>query len=485
LETASIKKHWWQPEILVRAGILFLCMSSAMMFNLPFYGDHVTLISIPAHFYYENGLQQLVLPSDIATGHPPFYAIVTALFWSLLGKSLWVSHLLTLCFGLMLLAQFMRLTKRILSDNQQSLALVLLIFNPVFLAQMANMSLDIMLCAVFLWGINAIFQQKKWELVIVAILLTISSLRGFMLVGALFLFDWQQNKFNLKYLIINILYYVISIIPVSIYFILVYRAQGWWLLPENGNWSAHRQWIGGDWLAKVGEFGIRNLEFGMLIPVIFVTVYCLRNFRTLKSDKPMLLVLLTGVVLALFLLPFKNPILIRYLLPLQLLILIVFSRQVLAIRSLIFRSISIVFTLLMMASQHFFVYPASNHSYLAYNWGDGSLAHLSYFTFRADLHDEIVRSKLPSDSIYAGFPDYKAFRFTDLSDDTVEYASSNDPFCYKYIIVGNMMNNIPLWQKQQIYQTCIIRKTYNKYPVEYTLYENPNYRTKVNQFFCK
>ena len=480
----SIQRLLTTPETVIRASILFLCMFNASLLSLPFFGDHVTLISIPASDYYNNGFHSLWLPEGHATGHPPFYALLTAICWTVFGKSLLVSHLLTLVFALVLIAQYARLTKPMAEPRMRSLALILLLANPVFLAQMAAMSIDVFLTAVFLWGINVIHSKKKGFLIIACMLLTISSLRGFMLVVILFCYDWYYQKYTVKQLIINSLYYLLACLPVTIYFILQYKHSGWWLVPTDGNWSAGRQFLDKTTiLPKLFEFGFRFVEFGMLIPMLVLVYNGFKHNPIYRRDRVAVLILIGISVFACFILPFQNPVLIRYLLPIQLLVLLLFSEIVMRFKNSFIRKAAITVTLIMMIAQHFVVYPESKRSAWAYNWGDGSLAHLSYFTFRTACHDYVVANKIPNDSIYAGFPEYKPFAYTDLTADTIAY--TGDLNCSRYIILSNIMNGIPYWEKEQIRTQATVVQRWSRYPVEYVLYENTSLRNKYNDAVCK
>lgn len=481
----SLKQLLTSPETVIRAAILFICMFNASLLGLPYFGDHVTLISIPASDFYGNGFQSIWLPEGHATGHPPFYALLTAMCWTVFGKSLLISHLLTLLFSLVLIAQYARLTKLMPEHRMRSLAIVLLLANPVFLAQMAAMSVDVFLTAVFLWGINVIHSRKKLLLIVVCILLTISSLRGFMLVTILFLYDWFYHKYTFKQLTFNTLYYLLAFLPVALYFIFQFQHSGWWLVPTDGNWSEGRQFTDKTTiLPKLFEFGLRFVEFGMLIPMLTVLYYFLKNYSTNRFNNKFVVVLIGLGVFAVFIIPFQNSVLIRYLLPIQLLVLLLFSEQVMHFKTIILRKAAIGLTLIMMVAQHFVVYPETKSSAWAYNWGDGSLAHLSYFTFRTACHDYVVANNIPDDSVYAGFPDYKPFAYTDLNNDTIAYSSS-DLDCSKYIILSNVMNNIPYWQKEQIRSNSKVVQRWSRYPVEYVLYENTNLHNKYNEEVCK
>ena len=465
------------PETIIRAAILFICMFSALLFQLPFYGDHVTLISQPAHFYYENGFSNLYLPDDMATGHPPLYPMLTAFFWLIFGKSLWVSHALTLIFGIVLLAQFYRFVKSRLPAHLQALVLLLMVFNPVFLAQMANMSIDILLTALFFMGLNAIHENKKNKLLLAVGLLSLLSLRGFILIGILMVYDMYNNRYALKACLYRLSAYAMALLPVSAYFIGQYLQSGWWLMPIEGNWSADRNFVTGiTFLGKSFEFGLRLVEFGMLIPTVIVVWHLItRKKHSTTYPKPAILVI-SLIVFGLFLLPFTGPILIRYLLPVQMLIFIYFAAAVSTFKKNAIARACYIVTILLMVAQHFFVYPQMKRSIFDYSWGEGSLAHLAYFNFRAEGQDFLNQQKISNNAVYTEFPDYKPFRYTNLAETDAVYhkltISALDTV--PYIIYCNNMNDLPYSTVMHIKQNFIPLKTWYQYPIEYTIYKNMN-----------
>ncbi len=464
------------PETIIRAAILFICMFSALLFQLPFYGDHVTLISQPAHFYYENGFHQLFLPEDIATGHPPLYPMLTAFCWLVFGKSLWVSHALTLIFGIVLLGQFYRYVKSQVAPNLQGLVLLLMVFNPVFLAQMANMSIDILLTALFFMGLNAIYERKKVKLLVVIALLPLLSLRGIILVGILLVYDLFSNRFALKAGLNRLGAFSIALMPVVAYFIAQYIKSGWWLTPIEGKWGADRDLVTGlTFLGKSFEFGLRLVEFGMLIPTV-VVIWRLITSKNNKSPFPKPAILIISVlVFAAMLLPFTGPILIRYLLPVQMLIVIYFVAAISNFKKVVAARWSYIATILLMVSQHFFVYPQMKSSIFDYSWGEGSLSHLSYFKFRAEGQDFIKQQQIQNNAVYTEFPEYKPFKYTNLVASEAVYHKLNHEAVdsVSYIIYCNNMNDLPQPTVAYIKQNFIALKTWYKYPVEYIIFKNP------------
>ncbi|MEQ8562303.1 MAG: hypothetical protein RID18_12400, partial [Cytophagales bacterium] len=51
-----------------------------------------------AYHFFENGLDKTLLPDNIDSGHIPAFGFYLAIWWKILGKTLWVSHLAILPF---------------------------------------------------------------------------------------------------------------------------------------------------------------------------------------------------------------------------------------------------------------------------------------------------------------------------------------------------------------------------------------------------
>lgn len=463
-----------QPEIVIRAAILFVCMFNALLFQLPFYGDHVTLISEPAHFFYDFKFSALYLPNSMATGHPVLYPMFTALCWLLFGKALWVSHALTLCCSLFLLIQWHQFVKSRLPAVYQSVALLLFLFNPVMLAQEANMSIDILLTGLLFWGINSIDNKRFGRLAAVIVILSLVSLRGFMLIALLFSYQVFTQGGVLKSVLTSVRIYALAIVPVTAYFIGQYIHSGWWLLPPDSNWSGSRHLVSGiGFLGKGFELGLRYFEFGMAIPA--VVVVGMLFYRKSKHPKmPSRVLIVCGMaIFALFLLPFSSPILIRYLIPLQLLTMFYFTADLSTWKTRWLRRLALYGTLILMVAQHFFAYPQMSRSIFDYNWGDGSLAHLSYFKFRAEAEQYLEEKGIPADSVFTAFPNYKPFELTNLSNSKVAYRNLADTIGVNggYVLYCNNMNTIPKLTSEQFERNYELLRTWQAYPIVYKLYE--------------
>ncbi len=455
----------------MRAAVLFSIFFCLFTWQLPFYGDAVTLVSAPAQFYYEEDFSSLLLPDALATGHPPLYPMIVALLWMLFGKQLAIVHVWMLCCSLFFLTQAAKLAKIWLEDVQMPYFLLLLLCYPVLWAQTAGMGPDLLLCSLFLLSARAIIERRPVALVIGVAVMTLISLRGIMLAaglwGMIMLYPGADLRFRLRYSLLLL----VSGLPVAGYFLLQFLQNGWFLLPPSGNWSGHRS-VNSGWLwgAKGFELVLRLFEFGMIVPMFWV-IFRFRGLRKGGRDNQLtILFIATLMAFIVFLLPFRGPVLIRYMMPVHVLVLMLFCRINIPKTT---KRLAFGFTVLLMLAQHFIVYPQMRRSIFEYSWGDGSLVHMSYFPLREEVHKYLKEANIPAEEIHTSFPEYKPFSLTDLSNNTDVYSELDVDSIgnYKYILYANNMNMITNDQLHRIETLYTAVHSWGGYPLRYTLYK--------------
>ncbi|MEZ5013451.1 MAG: hypothetical protein R2794_04105 [Chitinophagales bacterium] len=470
-------KKWYDAAVFFRAGVIFYMLFTVLCAGLPFWGDQVTLVSIPAQWLYAHP-GNWILPEGSDTGHPPFYGLIVALAWLLAGKNLLVAHLVTLLTVLLLFTQYYLLCKRYVPEHIRWLAVLLFLFQPVILAQTAAMSPDLFLSALFLMGLEGLASGREKKLYAALLLMPLFNLRGWMLDIALILLLFLHTKTSMR----TILTAGLMLLPACCWLVYHHAQAGWWLAPAQGYWSHGRSLNDLPGIAaKAAEYIVRNVAFGMFVPWICILFHFLRK-------KPVGNVLLARsiwvvfLVLIFFLLPFRNPILVRYLLPLMLPVLLFFSGEILAPYTFTqARRIGLLMILLFL-SYHFWAYPRSNYSLLTNDWGNGSLAHLSIFKLEEQMQDSLAVHDIPIQDVYAAFPEYK-----DRSDMyLVKSDAAYRPFSPDrsvsicgYFLYSNVMNGLPDSTVHALFHWTPVIKLH-AYPVDLILYQNP--AIQIEQF---
>lgn len=379
---------------------------------------------------------------------------------------------------LFLFHQFSGFCKKMLSAGAQKIALLFFLVQPVLLAQFSLMSTDILLCGLFLSGLNAIQNKKNKQLIFSIAVALLISVRGIMVCGFLglaILFYTTELKTHLKnYFFI----FFFSAIPAAIWYWFHYEASGWFLTNPQSPWAAGREFV--DWPvfpASVFEYYFRFAEFGMLLPWC-ILLFSIKKIKAEKQSRKLWFLLISGFgFMALFIIFFKNPVMVRYILPVQLLVLVLSAKIISLFSSQNLRATSIAFCILFFVAQHFYAYPQTKSSVFEYSWGEGSLAHLSYFIFREEGAAFLASKNIPPEKVFTGFPEYKSFQFTDLRNGkqpAYGVFQESEMTKYPYVIYSNIMNGISKTAETELKTHWIRMETYYAYPVEYIIFQNPD-----------
>jgi len=114
-----------------------------------FFWDTTQLASKHAHFFHERQLAFDFLPDSINSGHIPAFGYYLAIFWSIFGKSLMISHLAMLPFVLGIVYFFQKLVSLSFKGPLYFLSLLVLLSDPTMVAQVGLVSPDLALICFF------------------------------------------------------------------------------------------------------------------------------------------------------------------------------------------------------------------------------------------------------------------------------------------------------------------------------------------------
>ncbi|MBC8046854.1 MAG: hypothetical protein H7Y00_08670, partial [Fimbriimonadaceae bacterium] len=423
--------------------------------RIPFYGDHLTIISHPANLFYDNNFSNLIIPDDFNTGHPPLIPALFAAVWKIFGRSLPVSHCITFIAYILLFYSFIKFCSRFIQSKYLYIPTILFLFHPALLAQTIAMSADIFLLLFFFWGLNAIYDKNKISFVIACMLLLLASLRGGIFVFVLFFVDLLiHKKYSFKKIISICMLVFISSIPFVLWNIYHYMQAGWCIVNPQSPWLPHRQFVDGmALLQNIFIFFFRQMEFGFIFIWVIVCIYYLQKNEQAKQLYKIIFISL--IFCALFFLPFKNPIVNRYLLFIGMIAFIPASLYLSEITSqtrkiLLLTAIAIVFL-----STHFYVYPEKMNKAIGYNW-DATLANVAYSNLREDVLEQIENMYKPSGEpkkIGTGFPMYQSYYDSNLENKfsvAVVKLETDQLASFDLIIYSNIMNEVPYEIQKEI-----------------------------------
>lgn len=207
-----------QPHSICWPFFALVIVSTWLVRDNFFFWDTMQLAAQHALFFYNNdNFSTFLLPDNMDSGHPPTFGYYLAWVWKTFGKTLAVSHLAMLPFLLGIVWQAWKLGEKIVGEGWTLLFLLLLTVCPVVAGQGVLVSPDIVLLFFFLMALNGIFSLDadvrktlkvfrtfNGQLAIAILGLAAISMRGMMVIAALFIFYCLINVNYFKSFIINV-----------------------------------------------------------------------------------------------------------------------------------------------------------------------------------------------------------------------------------------------------------------------------------------
>jgi hypothetical protein len=431
-----------------------------------FFWDTISQGSRLVDFYYQTNFQQLFLPTEIDQGHPPLFQIYIALGWKLFGRTLFVSHFLMLPILIGIVWQIFQLVQHFFDKKHHWIALALPFFDTTFLAQNILVSPDVLLLFAFLMSLNGLLKRKNWMIIIGSLLLGLTSIRGIVMVGVLYIIQIFLNKDffnskNIKDLVSTLFKKLIPFIPaiflVSFYLIFHFIETGWWISTPSESWNTQRGFVGIFGVLKnIGIAGWRLLDFGKFGTWIVIGIFLFRvllnrpshgsirsktkSTQLFEGKKGKLLIILCTFLLVnigLFMW-FSNPLAHRYFLPAFVIKILLIGYLLLEMK--IFKNASkyvLGGVLILMFSGNFWVYP----NRIAQGW-DSTMAHIPYYELREEMINYMIENDIPFEETKSWFPNKSNFDELDLTkrEFGMNYEKKDTP---KYLFYSNVMNDIP------------------------------------------
>lgn len=414
-----------------------------------FFWDTVQLASQHAQFFYDTGFATFLLPDEMDSGHPPSFGYYLALIWTIFGKSLAVSHLAMLPFLFGIIWQAWRVGERLLGEGWAYLFMILLLANPVVASQCVLVSPDVALIFFFLLALNGIFREKKILLSIALLGLAAVSMRGMMVVAALFLFQFFSTPnfakvVNFRKVISLVVPYLLGCIFALTFFIYHFVNKGWIGYHVGSSWAEAFQGV--DFKGFIKNIILliwRFIDFGHLFvaaAIVFLTFQIGRSAVQLfaTTRQLWLLLVLLIVVLTPTLVIYQGLLNHRYLLPIYMTACLLCVKLISDLKN---KHLQMRFSVLVcvgLVSGHFWVYPQP----IATGW-DSTLAHLPYYRLRNNMLQYIDNQKISYAHIGTAFPNLRSFRLVDLNTDpSVSDFARLDLSKNQYVFYSNVMNEL-------------------------------------------
>ncbi len=454
------------PSVLLILGSVLLTLLAQ---QIPFFWDNVLLVSKIATFYYENGLDQVILPNKIDVGHPPFYGYYMAIWWKCLGRSLWVSHLAVLPFMLLGGWAYLQIARSILPTHLLPFALLLWFLEPCLLAQQVLGGQDIALVAGFLWSLSGLMHHRKVQGVLGMLIMVGISNRGMlMIIGlglALFFFPSKNRKASwIRYYFLRLgqLYpYLLPIVFLIFWHGYHYQQTGFILWNNTTSFATTYGFVsfkGFCWNFAVVVW--RFLDNGriivyLLLGGLWIKQFIHKDFRSSfcfninVSDHHLQKLIWYTTWSFICFLPFTilraTPILHRYFLVYFLILTLI----LLALNKERISRLAKLVVISVLLSGHFWIYP-----YPIANGWDAHLGFLPYFELRHQINDYLEGENVDWSRVGGEFPMVNKGYFTHLNQDK-RYFEDKDLIVWEeleYMVYSNICNDFSLEEKRELEQ---------------------------------
>lgn len=429
--------------LLVGVSIVILTVSWFWGYNDFFFWDTVQLSSKQAHFFYEQEAFSLLLPEQIDSGHFPFMGMYLSVWWKILGKSLFVSHLAILPWVITLALAVSSIVSLYIPHPYRPLSVVIILADPTLLAQISLVSPDVILMAALGVAIISYLKKQPYLLTVSMLILSLISLRGLLLTAALMtsMILWSIVRKEKE----KVSSYIIIFLPavlVNIAFLLYhYMAKDWVGFHADSPWSPSFQKVSMEGFIKNSFlFGWRMIDFGRAGIVLFTVFFILKNPKQQiqKAGWPGHIFLFASVILFFITTGYQSLTAHRYYLPLYFFVSLLFC--IFLFHSALTGKIKMAFSLVvvtMLISGHFWVYPAG----VAQGW-DSSFAHRPIFGLVPNAAHFLMQHKIPKKDAGTFFPFTAEDKYIFLRESTASFASAAETKT-PYLFLSNVMNDIP------------------------------------------
>lgn len=468
------RKDW----LLCLPFFLFFILLAILTLNLPFFWDKDIMYSRAAHWLLQNRFS-LELPNDLDPGYPPALGYLLAAAWKVFGISLPAMHLIMLPFTLGIIWQTWLILKQFLAAGRElhhgtgTMVMILVLSDPVFLAQTVVYSTDLVMLFFMLLAVNSVLNNRKWWLAVAVTGLLFSHMRGAMVAATVGLFDLYRNG-HLKqplHTFKQILPYLPGLLIFTAWMLFHYQTTGWIGYHPESPWAGCYELVDGAGFLKNCAIVLWRLnDFGhvfLWIAVVIILVPLIRAGSIPPEPvRSILLLLLVSLVLIL------PPMLIykilnghRYLIPAY------FFLSLLAAYLLFgtpgrtrFKKILACIAIAGLLSGNFWVYPDK----IAKGW-DASLAHLPYHSLRHKMMRFIAQNHIPVEETGSRTPNTSIIDHIELNGDQRSFPPA-DLNRDRYVFYSNIFNVFTDEEIDRLKRDWVVVKEYRCLQVRVTLY---------------
>ena len=440
--------------VLFLGGYLLIHLLTA---DVSFFGNSI-YYSQQARWFFQNGIDQPVIPTPLYTGNPSVFSLYLACFWKLFGKTLLISHLAMLPFVIGIAWQLFLLTKRFIPHKYIPVALLLLLIEPTVMSQVTIISKGIVIIFFYLFALNQLFRKNLILFTLALTGLIFTNIIGMILVISILFSDLIISTSVLKdihfFKTKNLAPYMIitGIIIGWITFSFFIQNRPPYTIPDfnaTHEFASFKQILLNDLRVD------RNLfNFGRISVWVFIVIYFIRwglgNIHLHDTVRILLIMtIIPIVILELSLMFYTVEIKTRFFAVTYLLGILLFMSMVSYIENpfMINKKFALRISVLLLLTGHFWIFNPG----FSQDW-DSSMAYLPYVKVSDNFNKWLNNSPVKASEIMSPMP-YKFRKATYLDENLKNFAHFSDSTQKQYLYISNVMERYPELNKSPEWQS--------------------------------
>ena len=209
--------------------------------SLPYYWDEAWVYGPAVRLMERNGLSLLpdALPVYYSRGHPLLFHFLAGAWLKIFGNTIFSSHVFALFISIMLIAAVYIIGSRLFNKTVATVSVLLLLLQPIFLAQSALVLPEVMLGFFALLSIYFYLRRQMVLYFIFGTLMLFTKETGIAFVFIAFILEiiyQRKNIISRPWMVFKKLFIAGSPVLVFILFLIIqYSYNGWFFFPEHTN----------------------------------------------------------------------------------------------------------------------------------------------------------------------------------------------------------------------------------------------------------
>jgi len=307
------KTDWlktWYHEIILIILLIGLLILKIPHLSLPYYGDEGFAFGPAVHLMFQNGPTMLPegLDPEYSYGHPLLFHFLVASWMKIFGESIFVAKSFALTISVFFLISLFFIGRSVFNKDTGLLAVILLMSQPVFLAQASFVLPEILLAFFGIWTMY-FFYTKKWLFFVAAgSLLVMTKESGLFLIFSLCIwniidiFIEKEENYSGRKFFLNFLVTLTPALVFGLFLIKQKLTYGWFFFPLRMNDLRLNQ----DSISHM-LWNIRNIVFytdgrnwltiGLFISILFYYFFAKSSFKLCQWKLIWFSVIFTAVFL--------------------------------------------------------------------------------------------------------------------------------------------------------------------------------------------